>query len=134
MFAMRKFLCFIALVIWVGIVDSVYAEQKHILSGADASSAVGFKQESKECVESIPVMRRYHMDLLFHQRDNTMYHGIRTKRYSLKGCIDCHVQKDERGNVIPINAADQFCQGCHQYVSANIDCFQCHASVPDTAR
>nr|VFJ45880.1 MAG: hypothetical protein BECKFW1821A_GA0114235_101135 [Candidatus Kentron sp. FW]VFJ46691.1 MAG: hypothetical protein BECKFW1821B_GA0114236_100138 [Candidatus Kentron sp. FW] len=131
---MRKFSYLIALVVagmfGIGVIDFVYAEQRHALS-ASPSDGSTFKQESGDCVESVPIMRKGHMDFLFHQRDNTLYQGIRTKRYSLKGCVDCHVQQDNQGRVIPINAADQFCQDCHQYVAVNIDCFQCHATIPD---
>jgi hypothetical protein len=73
------------------------------------------------------------MDFLLRQRDLTMRYGIRTKRFSLMGCIDCHVQRDEQGRMVPVNAKGQFCQNCHEYAAVNIDCFQCHVSVPDTS-
>ena len=60
--------------------------------------------DSGQCVEPTDVMRRYHMDFLLHQRDKTVYKGIRTKRHSLQGCVDCHVNRDDQGRFIPINA------------------------------
>jgi hypothetical protein len=84
----------------------------------------------EQCVEPADLMRREHMRFLMHQRDATVHNGIRGARHSLVGCIGCHVQKDARGTAIPINAKGQFCESCHSFVSASIDCFDCHASVP----
>ena len=67
------------------------------------------------------------MKLLKHQRDETVHNGIRTKRYSLTGCIECHASR-KTGSVI---GSDQnFCQGCHSYAAVALDCFDCHASKP----
>lgn len=82
------------------------------------------------CVEPTDVMRRDHMRFLFHQRDKTVHEGIRTKRHSLVGCIDCHSSNDQSGKPIPINAPGQFCQSCHAYAGVKMDCFQCHATTP----
>ena len=35
-------------------------------------------------------MRRNHMELLKHQRDDTVRSGIRGAKYSLKDCVGCH--------------------------------------------
>ncbi len=85
-----------------------------------------------QCVEPTDIMRREHMDLLLHQRDKTVRQGIRTEKHSLKECVDCHVKRDEQGAFIPINAPEQFCRACHEYASAKVDCFDCHATTPDT--
>ena len=82
------------------------------------------------CVEPNDVMRREHMDFLMHQRDDTVHGGIRGAKHSLVGCIGCHVQKDARGAAIPVNAKGQFCEGCHSFAGASMDCFECHATVP----
>ncbi len=83
--------------------------------------------KGEQCVEPVDFMRRNHMQLLLHQRDRTMHEGIRTKRYSLKGCVECHASPTT-GSV----AAEQgdFCQSCHSYAAVKIDCFECHASRP----
>lgn len=88
--------------------------------------------QGEQCVEPTDFMRRNHMDLLLHQRDETVHRGIRSKQHSLKGCLACHVVKDAQNQ--PVTAADprHFCSQCHQYAAVKIDCFQCHASVPDT--
>ena len=80
-----------------------------------------------ECVAAPEVMRRTHMDLLKHQRDETMHKGLRgakgDKSASLNGCIECHASK-KTGSVLGSN--ENFCQGCHAYVAVKLDCFECH--------
>lgn len=83
-----------------------------------------------KCVEDEEFMRRNHMNLLKHQRDETMRKGIRTTKYSLKNCIDCHASQ-KTGSVIGSN--ENFCQSCHSYVAVKLDCFECHASKPKAA-
>lgn len=93
------------------------------------SKAAGLQQ----CVEPTEFMRKNHMELLLHQRDQTMYQGIRTTEHSLVECISCHAEKDPEGNFVAINAKDQFCQSCHVATAVSIDCFQCHATKPEVA-
>ena len=80
-----------------------------------------------KCVEDPAFMRRYHMELLKHQRDDTMHGGIRGTKHSLKACISCHASQ-KTGSV----AADStnFCQSCHSYAAVKIDCFECHSTKP----
>ncbi len=85
----------------------------------------------EQCVEPTDVIRRNHMKFLLHQRDETMHRGIRTTKHSLKNCISCHASKDDNGKYIPINAEGEFCQSCHAYAAVTLDCFQCHATVPE---
>lgn len=85
------------------------------------------KARGGQCVEEPAFMRRNHMKLLMHQRDDTLRRGIRTDKYSLKACIACHAsQTSQSVNAEPGN----FCQSCHNYVAVKIDCFQCHANQP----
>ena len=91
------------------------------------------KGDGQQCVEPTDVMRRGHMNFLMHQRDATVHQGVRTTKHSLTGCVDCHVQQDARGKAIPVNAPGQFCESCHQYAAVSLDCFECHATTPDTA-
>lgn len=84
------------------------------------------------CVEDTAFMRRNHMDLLRHQRDDTMYNGLRTERHSLKNCINCHMAEEVVGKErIEITDSRHFCAGCHQYASVKPDCFECHSSQPE---
>ena len=86
--------------------------------------------EGVECVEDEDEMRRNHMNYILHQRDETMYDGIRTSKYSLAECIDCHVQPDENGNIASVDSKEHFCNTCHEYSGVTIDCFECHADRP----
>lgn len=83
------------------------------------------------CVEPVETMRRSHMDFLVHQRDATVHEGIRTRRHSLRSCINCHARRDDAGQAVPINAPGEFCQVCHAYAAVRVDCFGCHATRPD---
>ena len=83
-----------------------------------------------ECVAPVDDMRRNHMRYLLHQRQGTVHQGLRTARFSLVGCIDCHAQKNEQGGFVPVDAPGQFCQSCHAYAAVEPDCFQCHATRP----
>ena len=69
-------------------------------------------------------MRRNHPQMLLHQRDLTVHEGIRTTKYSLKGCVQCHASKTT-GSVL---GEKGFCQSCHAYAGVTLDCFECHAS------
>ena len=77
----------------------------------------------EQCVEPTEMMQKDHFGFLYHQRDDTVIDGIRTKQHSLANCVDCHVSYDKSGTAIPINSEGQFCQTCHVQTAVNIDCF-----------
>ncbi len=81
----------------------------------------------QQCVEPTDVMRRDHMKFLLHQRDETVIDGIRTKKYSFTGCINCHAQAGEDGQVVRAEDPEYFCTECHTYAAVQIDCFECHS-------
>lgn len=81
--------------------------------------------------EHIAHMRKNHMDELLHKRDLTMYQGIRTKKHSLKACINCHVPEQHNGKILRHTDPEHFCSTCHGYVAAQLDCFQCHVDHPN---
>lgn len=85
---------------------------------------------TQQCVAPISEMRRNHMNYILHQRDETVYEGIRTRQYALEECINCHVTKDTSGEYARIEDKRHFCSSCHRYAAVSIDCFQCHADVP----
>ena len=103
---------------------------------ADDGPAKGWPSDAIKsataCVEATDVMRREHMHLLTHQRDRTMYLGNRERQHSLAHCVECHVNKDNAGRTIPVNAPGQFCAACHAFTAVTIDCFECHATRPDS--
>ena len=78
-----------------------------------------------QCVADPVFMRRNHMDLLRHQRDDSVRGGIRSGKYSLKECIACHASQ-KTGSVT--KADTNFCVSCHSYAAVKIDCFECHTS------
>ena len=80
-----------------------------------------------KCVEDTDFMRRNHMDLLKHHRDDTMRLGIRTTKHSLKGCVECHAS-EKTGSVAA--SKEDFCMACHSYASVKLDCWGCHATKP----
>ncbi len=86
--------------------------------------------KGERCVEPTAVIRRSHMEFLLHQRERTVHFGIRTRRHSLVGCIECHSVPDKQGSYMPVNAPDQFCESCHRYAAVELDCFECHAATP----
>ena len=85
-----------------------------------------------KCVADTGWMRRNHMTALLHHRDETVHEGIRTKRFDLTGCIDCHAVKGVDGKPVTIASPKHFCRTCHDYAAVRIDCFECHASRPPT--
>jgi len=89
------------------------------------------KGQGDRCVEDTDFMRRNHMTLLMHQRDDTMLQGIRSKKYSLRECIGCHAVQGADANAVRVSDPKHFCRACHDYVAVKIDCFQCHASRPE---
>lgn len=109
-----------------------------LLLGVGGASAAGTgdlapkpakAEKGEQCVEPVDDMRRYHMNYLKHQRDETLREGIRGNKYSLNECIDCHAAKSPDvagGNVRSIKP---FCTECHQFAAVKIDCFECHTGI-----
>ncbi len=83
--------------------------------------------KGSQCVADPAVMRRNHMDMLRHQRDDTVRAGVRSGQFSLKACIECHASR-ATGSVT--KGETNFCVSCHSYAAVRIDCFECHASKP----
>ena len=83
------------------------------------------RARSGPCIEDPKLMRRQHMEILSHDRDATVRRGIRDRRESLAGCVDCHASPSDRRVT---GSPRHFCQGCHAYASVKIDCFDCHSS------
>lgn len=90
------------------------------------------KAQSGPCVRDPAFMRRYHMTMLLRQRDETVHQGLRGGDFSLARCVTCHAVAAADGK--PVDYADprHFCRSCHAYASVSIDCFECHASKPET--
>lgn len=82
-------------------------------------------EKSGKCVAPVDEMRRNHMKMLLHQRDQTMHQGIRGTQHGLKGCIDCHASSKTDS----VLGKDGFCSSCHAYAAVSIDCFECHTPL-----
>ncbi len=93
----------------------------------------GNYDEESLCVEPVEEMRRQHFEYILDHRDKTVVEGIRTKQYSLIGCIDCHITPNEQGVYARYSQETHFCASCHQFAAVRIDCFQCHADRPAEA-
>ena len=86
--------------------------------------------KGEQCVEDTDEMRRNHMQYLNKHRDETLREGIRTKQYSLKQCIECHVPAEGSAEASR-DEGGHFCKNCHVYTGVTIDCFECHATMPE---
>ena len=76
-------------------------------------------------------MRTNHMNLMKHDRDETVRFGNRDIEYSIKECVACHVVAGPDALPISVENKQHFCSTCHEYAAVKIDCFQCHNSKPD---
>jgi hypothetical protein len=101
------------------------AEENFVTPGSKAAGL-------KNCVEPTEYMRRNHMELIKHERHIVVHEGIRDSKYSLSGCIACHVAPGPDGKLVSVHAEDQFCDTCHEYAAVDVNCFGCHATVPTT--
>ena len=123
----------VLIVLLPGLVVSLF-----VLAAEQPSSALGqvvlpepkLPRLATQCVEPTDIMRRDHMKFLLHQRDATVIDGIRTKQYSLTGCIDCHNPDPPDGRAVHYENPEHFCAGCHLFTAVKIDCFGCHADRP----
>jgi predicted CXXCH cytochrome family protein len=114
----------------LGLAGALFAPAIHAGDGAtyviEGSRAAGLES----CVEPTDFMRRNHMEVIKHQRDETVYNGIRSTKHSLAGCIECHVSSSADNKPVPVNAEGQFCMRCHEFAAVDVNCFGCHSSIP----
>jgi hypothetical protein len=100
-------------------------------AAGDSFVVPGSKAANEErCVEPTDFMRRNHMEVIKHQRDETVHGGIRSTKHSLAGCIECHASYGDDGAPVPVDHDEQFCGACHAFAAVRLNCFDCHATVP----
>lgn len=75
-------------------------------------------------------MRINHMNLMRHDRDETVRLGNRDISSSLKACVECHSVNGDDGEPVSIKSEKHFCRVCHDFAAVKVDCFQCHNSKP----
>lgn len=80
-----------------------------------------------KCVDDEDYIRRHHPDLLKHHRDDVMRKGIRTTKYDLNKCVECHVNP-KTGSVA--SSKEDFCVACHAYTGVQLNCWDCHNPKP----
>ncbi|MGF7184294.1 hypothetical protein GGQ84_000377 [Desulfitispora alkaliphila] len=82
--------------------------------------------EEKECIEPTDYMRANHSQLLTEWRDSVVREGNRVyqasdgQEYEMcmqTTCLYCHSNKSE------------FCDACHDYVGAELGCWECHIEM-----
>lgn len=120
---------------WIAAIIAVvtFFAAAYALSGGGPATPVPspltgvYPGKGKKCVAPVAVMRRYHMQFLLHQRDLTVHEGIRTKRFLLTNCVDCHADPKTHS----VLGKHGFCASCHAYAAVQIDCFSCHSPHPE---
>ncbi|BAS68236.1 intracellular sulfur oxidation protein DsrO [endosymbiont of Bathymodiolus septemdierum str. Myojin knoll] len=105
-----------------------HGSDKHTNLG-DRATELKEEGKSRDIHPSLAEIRKMHPEFLKHKRDKTLRQGVRTKRNSLKACVNCHSSSKD-GEHIPVNAPDQFCSTCHEKVGTSLDCFSCHRTTP----
>ena len=83
-----------------------------------------------KCVEPTDIMRSQHHIFIKQQSHDTVVKGIRTQKYSLNNCINCHIKPSANGTYPSVKSEEHFCSGCHIAATAQVECFDCHASKP----
>ncbi|MBH32716.1 MAG: sulfur reduction protein DsrJ [Gammaproteobacteria bacterium] len=83
-----------------------------------------------KCVEPTQLMREKHHIFIKDHSHETVVNGIRTKKHSLKNCIQCHIQPLADGTFPTKDDEKHFCAGCHLFTGVKVECFDCHASKP----
>jgi len=128
--ALRHAFFVMLMLVLVSMTSLAYAAEKQSVANGGLLPVIPMGQ-GDSCVEDTNFMRRNHMDLLKHQRDETMKEGIRGKPYSLKECLSCHAVNGPDAIPVTVSSPQHFCRSCHDYAAVSIDCFQCHASRPE---
>lgn len=121
----------IVLVAIVGLVVVAWAAEKEPANSGRVPLPDITEAQGESCAKDTDFIRRNHMSLLKHQRDETVHKGIRTKQYSLKECLNCHVVSGPDEQPVTAASPEHFCRSCHDYAAVKIDCFQCHSSRPE---
>lgn len=124
------FMRLLALVVGLLLSASLPAAAQTVAGASQGLGPLVTKARGGQCVDDPAFMRRNHMALLNHQRDDTVHGGIRNNKYSLKACVACHASQTSQS--VSAEAGD-FCQSCHTFAAVKIDCFGCHASKPPAA-
>ena len=112
----------------------VFTAALGVAQAGDLAPKVPIDKSKGSCVLPGDEMRKQHMNILKHRRDDTMFNGVRGGKRSLEACLTCHAVKDEKtGKPVTIKSPKHFCRVCHDYAAVKVDCWTCHKSVPEQA-
>jgi hypothetical protein len=114
---------------WLGLVIGLLGAGAALAGDGTPRPVIVSATPGTQCVADPAFMRRNHMDLLKHQRDDTVRGGVRGAKYSLKDCVDCHANPQTASVT---KGETDFCTSCHRYAAVQIDCFGCHSNQPRT--
>jgi hypothetical protein len=89
--------------------------------------------KGEHCVMPTEFMRRNHMLMMYAHRRNVVVDGIRTTKFNIDGCVNCHAVKGADGQPVSFDNPKHFCRSCHTYAAVQIDCFECHNSKPQAS-
>jgi len=112
------FLIIMTFPIWYNQVNGVTPMQDPEIATRDI-------QGKDECIKPAEYMRASHMDLLNEWRDDVVRRGDRftegpdgkqIEKSLSNTCLDCHSNKEN------------FCDRCHNYMSVNPYCWDCHVT------
>jgi len=123
---MRLFRFLIAVLLLPGLLAAPLLAEENDSIYPDVPKALGNPHP-----EGNEFWRKNHMDLLLHDRDQTVRLGDREIFASLKGCMVCHAVNGADDRPVGVENPQNFCAVCHKYVSVQVDCFVCHKSTPD---
>ena len=101
-----------------------------LASAGDATGPQIPKASGEPHPEGNLYMRINHMNLMKHDRDETVRSGDREINASLKECVECHAVNGADNQPVSYESEEHFCRVCHDYVAVKVDCFQCHNSKP----
>lgn len=113
--------------LWTGCLLAAVALGAAAQQGRTPRPVIEPAVQGGECVADPAFMRRNHMEVLKHQRDDTVRAGARAGKFSLQACIQCHASQQTNSVA---QTETNFCISCHSYSAVRIDCFECHASKP----
>ncbi len=105
---------------WPGLLEAEAEMEKGGYNGVPLP--VIARGQGDNCVGDTQFMRRNHMTMLRHQRDETMRQGIRGKQYSLRECVACHAVMGPDAMPVTVASPKHFCRSCHDYAAVKIDC------------
>ncbi|GAB1409413.1 sulfate reduction electron transfer complex DsrMKJOP subunit DsrJ [Desulfovibrionales bacterium] len=108
----------------VFVVVMTYPFWNNIGSAAYVRPELEKPKNSRECVESVELMRTEHMAMLNEWRDEVVRDGVHDyhsttshqvfQKSLTKTCMKCHENKDK------------FCDKCHNTVAVDPYCWDCH--------